>query len=371
MDKKTTIYVRNKEITPSSYYRIIQYSRKFNHNVKIRSIAPTSIYKMHLNSDKEKLNSKFIGAVYFLNMMFRVTFFLIVDIFDKPDFVILSKTFLPRYCPNYLLKLIDVLTRRSVFIWDFDDHIFKSGEISLKEAKLLENNSDRIIVTNDFLKDQISIENKEKVKLLPTTDGDLQGFKQEELMLNRKKTFHKTINLVWVATAGNLHHLSEIIETLDEAAVKVLIELKKELKLTVVCNKPLNAKTKNIIVRNVKWSRFGAKDEIYSSHIGIMPLINDEYSLGKGGFKLVQYISTGLPVIASNVGFNEEIINNNCGILVNDMLDKSVWIDAIIKIASSEDVWERYSNSSLARWHEKFSYDNNLNFWKAILNDIK
>lgn len=368
MKRKVSIYVRNQYITPSSYYRIIQYTNDFEQKVSIRNIAPSKIYNLHLNSDKKKLSGKLLEFVYYLVMLLRVSFFVLADLIIRPDFVILSKTFIPRYCPNYLCLLLNVLTSNSIFYWDFDDYIFDSGEIVQKQAKLLMKNSNRIIVTNNFLKSKIDLEYRDKVLLLPTTDGDLQDYNRLELLKKRKDAFENDIRLVWVATAGNIPHLVEIIGALDEAA-KVIDKLySKTLILTVVCNKPLVHETHNLKIINIKWNREAAKEEIYKSHIGIMPLKYSEYSLGKGGFKLVQYISTGLPVIGSKVGYNEEIVNSSSGVLVDDNIDKSVWINAIIKISRSFEVWEKYSNNASECWENGFSYKHNLNVWKSLLN---
>ena len=42
--------------------------------------------------------------------------------------------------------------------------------------------------------------------------------------------------------------------------------------------------------------------------IGIMPLADDEWSRGKGGYKLLQYMAIGIPCVASPVGTNNRII---------------------------------------------------------------
>ena len=42
--------------------------------------------------------------------------------------------------------------------------------------------------------------------------------------------------------------------------------------------------------------------------VGIMPLVDDEYQRGKCGMKLLQYMAAGLPVVASPVGANTEIV---------------------------------------------------------------
>lgn len=41
-----------------------------------------------------------------------------------------------------------------------------------------------------------------------------------------------------------------------------------------------------------------------------MPLTADKWSEGKCGFKLIQYMSLGIPAIASPVGVNTEIVDD-------------------------------------------------------------
>ncbi|MGI1799527.1 glycosyltransferase [Priestia sp. TRN 1309] len=367
--KRVSIYVRNKDITPSSYYRIIQYAKNFEGDIKIRNIAPTKLYKKHLNSAMTtKINRVILALLYYICMLTRVTYYLLIDMKEKPNYIIVSKTFCPRYTPFFLSALIRKVTANSILYWDFDDYIFESGEISSKQASILKENSKAIVVTSDFLKSKINDEYHDKVILLPTTDGDMQGFDKKALRDLRHSTFKDEIRLVWVATAGNIPHLMKIIKVLDEAAFKVKSKYHKKLILTVVCNQPLDTQVKYLIINNIVWTRDRAKKEIYNSHIGIMPLIFKEYALGKGGFKLVQYISTGLPVIASKVGFNQEVVNQDCGVLVEDKNANDNWIDAIMQIAANLDTWENYSDNASKQWNEKFSYNNNLMVWNNLLN---
>jgi glycosyltransferase involved in cell wall biosynthesis len=64
----------------------------------------------------------------------------------------------------------------------------------------------------------------------------------------------------------------------------------------------------NIPVTNLSWSEETELSigEIFD--VGVMPLIDGPFERGKCGYKLVQYMAGGIPVIASPVGVNRQII---------------------------------------------------------------
>ncbi len=86
------------------------------------------------------------------------------------------------------------------------------------------------------------------------------------------------------------------------------------------------------------WREATETSEIQGFDVGIMPLPDEPFERGKCGYKLIQYMACGLPVVASPVGANKQIVEQG----VNGF-----W-------ASTDDEWFE-ALSTLHQDHEKRS----------------
>ncbi len=73
--------------------------------------------------------------------------------------------------------------------------------------------------------------------------------------------------------------------------------------------------------------------------IGIMPLPDAEYTRAKAGFKLLQYMASGVPVVGSPVGVNEELITRaEAGFVARSPAE---WEDALRTLATDAELRAR------------------------------
>ena len=124
--------------------------------------------------------------------------------------------------------------------------------------------------------------------------------------------------LGWVGTSGNLIYLREIVPALRELAGR------REFVVRVVCNRVEPTELPELpaeVLEFVEWSADGEVERIQQFDVGLMPLADDEWTRGKAGFKLVQYMACGVPVVASRVGANPAVVGDDgeCGYLVDDL----------------------------------------------------
>lgn len=138
--------------------------------------------------------------------------------------------------------------------------------------------------------------------------------------------------------------------------------------MIVVCDYPLEYEGTHFTLRNVKWEREVAIEEMSLSHVGLMPLNEGEASEGKCGFKLIQYLSAAMPVVGSAVGMNKMIITDACGRAVKGFKADD-WCDAILYIIEDKDKYCDMSRNAYERWEEKFSYSQNMIQWQKLLQD--
>ena len=372
---KISFYTRSGISSPSSNYRILQYTKilKTRHsNIFVREMTSNYIYKKHSDS-MGKRNRYFWYVIYYLMIQIRMTGYFLYDIFKGTNCIVICRAMSPKvilFINRFLYKIL--LSKKVKVIWDFDDDIFSSKEITTFEKELLFKRADIITVTNKRLLSLLPEEIHNKVIFLPTTDGCFSNSNPVNLIEKRKYSYQNEIGLLWLATAPSLPNLDLVADLLERSAEILQSNYGKKLVLNVVCNRPYRTDFKYLVINNVMWNKEIAIEYTIKSHIGIMPLYDTQFNEKKGGFKLIQYMSAAMPTIGSAVGYNEDIIKNEVdGFLVDEKTEENKWIKSILCLSTD---WDRYQNMSLLsrkKWDESFSFTDNYIFWENIVQSTE
>lgn len=102
----------------------------------------------------------------------------------------------------------------------------------------------------------------------------------------------------WIGSRSTATYLFDLTETLFE------LQRKYNIKIKIVGAGQAYQPPKKLEVIKEDWRLETEVDQLHSFDIGIMPLPDGPWERGKGGFKLLQYMSFGIPAVASPVGIN-------------------------------------------------------------------
>lgn len=190
-------------------------------------------------------------------------------------------------------------------IFDFDDSIFlgPTGEPDRHRERAFTDAvrvSRHVIAGNRFLAERAAA--PEKTTVIPTVI-DTDRFRPGEEGGDPER-----VVIGWMGTAGNFGFFPEIAPV-----IRRLLAEDPRLRFRIVSDAAYPELAGHPGVEQIRWS---AKDEVrqlQSFDVGLMPLVDTPWTRGKCGFKLIQYMAVGRPVVASAVGANVEIVSPSGG----------------------------------------------------------
>lgn len=212
--------------------------------------------------------------------------------------------------PWWPLSLELLLLGGKPFVLDFDDAVFhnydqhKNPLVRLIFGKRLDGlmrNASLVVGGNNYLAQRARDAGAKWVEVLPTVI-DLDRYRQDPNKLVAVAMPAAPLKLVWIGTPGNVHYLELIREPLLALAAKYSIVLRV-----------IGATEFSILglqVEVLPWNESTEVQLIRDCDIGVMPLLDSPWEKGKCGYKLIQYMACGLPVLASSVGVNSEIVHH-------------------------------------------------------------
>ncbi len=304
--------------------------------------------KLYISNNRDMLH---IAKSYLCRMQWLIS---------KPDvdLIWLHCDLFP-YMPGLLERLV-TLPKKPI-IYDFDDAIFHNYDSSSKWyvrmllRKKLHHTlrvSKIAFCGNKYLAKYAS-SICQRTEIIPTVINT-----DKFIPISNIKPKKEQLRIGWIGTPTTFkQYLNNILPFL------------KDLVLQEGCKILIMGASKNITnthpsIEFIEWKEEREVPFIQSLDIGIMPLNKSPWAKGKCGLKIIQYMACGIPVVASPVGVNSEIVEHGVNGFLADT--EQEWYECIKKLLKDRDL--RTQMGLYGR--EKIIKDFSLNVWGPRVSDI-
>lgn len=246
------------------------------------------------------------------------------------------------------------------YIYDFDDAFFlkyRQGRLGVLQP-ILGSKFDTVIVGaaavtagNSFLT-HYAQEFNTNVYRLPTV-VDTMRYKPEARSLNAE------FIVGWVGSPSTAPYLATLVEPLAQLA--------KEGPVRLVIVGGLAPMIPGVVVESIAWEEVTEIKQINRFDVGVMPLTDDNWARGKCAFKLIQFMACAVPVVASRVGANVDVVTPQCGFLVEDAAG---WLEAFRVLRDDPLRRAQMGESARLRIEEEYSLKRNLPVLTRVIEQM-
>jgi glycosyltransferase involved in cell wall biosynthesis len=262
------------------------------------------------------------------------------------DIIWIEKEVFP-YMPAFAERILQLLGKP--YVVDYDDAVFHNYDLSGnsairallgKKIDVVMRGAACVVAGNSYLADRAGHAGASRVEIIPTVVDHVRY---------RGPSERKGQQLVigWIGSPSTQMYVVGIREVL-----KKVCDLTGARVMLVGATLGVKEHLAGIPVDIIPWSEDSEANLIRQMDVGIMPLKDGPWEQGKCGYKLIQYMASGVPVVASPVGVNVEIVStSNCGQLAGS---EQEWSQALIKLLTSTIIRQDCGESgrrAVAQWY--------------------
>lgn len=319
---KALVLSRYGRLGASSRLRMLQYFSEFERNGISSELAALldDLYLSHLYNDRNTLTRVIIGYKSRIIQMMNS---------GNANILWIEKELLP-WLPWEIERIM--LPRHVPFVVDYDDAVFHRYDLhrSALVRRLLGRKIDRVmagsvLVTagNSYLAERARAAGASWVEIVPTV-VDIDHYVVKSPLESGSRPA-----IGWIGTPSTwTEYMMPLMPMLRDLASRSDTRL-----MAVGAGKAADAHPQ---VEDLPWSEATEVARIQEMDIGIMPLTDTPWARGKCGYKIIQYMACGIPVVASPVGVNADIVEHG----VNGFLatTEGEWREALTTLLRDPDL---------------------------------
>jgi glycosyltransferase involved in cell wall biosynthesis len=225
------------------------------------------------------------------------------------------------------------------YVLDYDDAIFHNYDAHPKEIvrallgrrlDVLMADARLVVAGNSYLAERAKSAGARWVEIVPTV-VDITRYHTNVA----PRSLGRELTVVWIGSPSTSAYLDALIEPL------AALQEYHPTNLRIIGGG--NIAIPGVHVEAVDWSEPTEAQSIVAGDVGVMPLRDTAWERGKCGYKLIQYMACGLPVIASPVGINNDIVEEGVnGYLANTSAD---WLGALKMLANDSALRARLGSA--------------------------
>jgi glycosyltransferase involved in cell wall biosynthesis len=245
------------------------------------------------------------------------------------DIVYISMWVTP-FGTSWLERLVRVWAKRIVY--DIEDNLltdegapqgFRHWLKGRSKARFLLQRADHVITASPFMVERYRAINAKEAVTLIYPSVDTNAFRPRETVSPHPKPV-----IGWTGTFSSRSYLDLLRPMLRELARRV------EYKMIVIGNFAYDLPGVDLEV--LTWSREEEVAQMQRLDIGIYPLPDDDWVLGKAGLKVIQYMAFGLPSVSSAIGTAKRQISDG----VNGFLVSSddEWLEVLERLCRNPEL---------------------------------
>lgn len=249
------------------------------------------------------------------------------------------------------------------YVVDYDDAVFHNYDhhrsplfraLLGKKIDKVMRNAGIVVAGNPYLAERARQAGATRVEIVPSVI-DLNCYPEPKI--GRPRNLAEPVRIGWIGTPSTATFLRPVRTPLQRVADT------PDLRLVLIGAGDTDAGISG--AERLAWSEEQEYELLETLDIGIMPLADLAWERGKCGYKLIQYMACGKPVIASPVGVNAEIVEHG----VNGFLASSdgEWTEAITTLANDAALRERMGRAAREKVARAYSLQSQFPRLREIL----